>query len=450
MNFSKKQDFSFSFIWSVIIFISAVLVRLFYVYLSYYPGFYETLSDDIAYMNLAQNILEQGFWLKDLEILGSYSSVVGPGIGWIILPVVAILGNNWLAIFIYVSFGSALIPVFIYKIAQELYANGIALFASLIAIFYVSFIKYTLSTGKDLWMTLLLIVVIYLFVRQRKDKAIHLMSFLGMAYVVLVHIDERMLIFAPVFVFFILLDKKFVFSIRWKKSLLFTGLVILFMIPWLVRNYQVYNRIILVSVRTNPYTEKIFGYTEKQYFPSHEGRWFIREGKIDSIRQGIIDNPIEQVKKIKSQQHVDAIKSGILPTKFNYWQTCWSSFLNFWEPIDVVYGYYQTGYRFDGKWSLKHNLSVGLTYGVMLIFSLFGFYYLFRRERYFTIFFLSLILLYMLVHVFAIPFTNSRYRLPIEPIIIIYGSYGLYIVFWKKSLRERFSQIFKNIKYRFQ
>ena len=221
---------------------------------------------------------------------------------------------------------------------------------------------------------------------------------------------------------------------RLSKAFLFSALVIIFSSPWLIRNYKVYNRVILVSIRTAPYTEKLLRYEHIDYTVPHEGRWYISETRIDSIKNNLIKNP-EQLEKIKTPQQIDAIKKGVLPHNFNYLETIWSSFLNFWEPVDFLYGYYQTGHRFDGKWSFKHNLSIGFSYGIMLLFSLFGFYYLFRKNKEYSILFLSVILIYMLLHILLIPYTNSRYRLPLEPIIIIYGSYGLIKIFSTYSKR---------------
>ena len=422
------------------IFIFALVIRLLYIIVFYYPGISEEFADDKAYMNIAENLLQQGFWLSDLEMLGSYSGVVGPGIGWILYPVVAIFGSNWLAVFIYVAVGSAFIPVLIYKLAGFLYNQRVALFAAFMGIIYVPFIRYTLSAGKDIWMTLFLLLVVYVLLRQ-KNKWNGFLYFLliGFLYTFLFHLDERFLIFAPFILLFFLSETGLSPGKRYLKAITFTSLVVLMTIPWVVRNYQVYDRVILISVRTAPYTEKIFGYEPVEYFPAHEGRWKIPEATLDSIKNNQIENP-DQLKKIKTPQQIDAIKKGILPEDFTYWETVWSSFINFWEPIDLVYSYYQTGHRFDGRWSLRHNLSVGFTYGVMLLFSLVGLFYLYKRNKSISNLFLIILIIYMSLHIFLIPFTNSRYRLPLEPIIIIYGSYGLIkaLSFFNNKIRKVF------------
>lgn len=414
---------------SIIIFSLAFLVRLVYIAIFYYPDIAKSFSDDLAYMNMTQNIIEQGFWLTNLESLGSYSGAVGPGIGWILLPVVAVFGANWLAVFIYVAIGSALISVLIYKIALFLYNKRIALFASIYSIFFISFMKYTISSGKDIWMTLLFLFTIYLIIRlDEKSKRFVLYTVLSaFIYTVLFHLDERFLILSPVLFLFLTIKNLKPLKLEIKKPLIFTLFVLLLTLPWTLRNYKVYKRVLFVSVRTAPLTENLIGYEPKEYLSSNKDRWYISETKIDSISKGLI--PERELLMDMDKQQINAIKMGITPKPYNYWQIVWASFINFWEPVDFKYSYYHDGYRFDGKWSFKHNISTGLTYGIVLIFSIIGLFYLFNKNRRINYLLIFLTLTYFFIHLFLIPFTKYRYRLPIEPIVIIYGCYGIFIMF---------------------
>lgn len=412
------------------IFLISLLVRIAYLVLTYTPKSYQSLSDDLAYMNLAVNMVKHGLFILHTEELCLTAKIVGPGIGWLIFPVIYAFGENWLALFIYTAFISSFIPAFIYLLAKTIYTHRIAVFAAFWGIVYILFLKYTLTAGKDIWMTLLLLISIYISVKQiNKTKYIFQVILLSFIVSLLIHLDERYIFFIPLFFIFLLLYGSKKRNIKLIKSFFFGFLVLVFMAPWLIRNYSIHKKIILISLRTAHYSDKILGYEKIEYFPSHDGRWYISPSQIDSIKNNSIKSYIE--KKLLPQ-HVEAIKKGIVPHKFTNFETCFSSFINFWEPVDFCYSYYQTGYRFDGKWSLKHNLSSAFFYGIMLIFSIIGFYLLYKKQKIIIGYILSFILIYTLLHTFMIPFTTYRYRLPLDPYIIIAGSYG--IIYTLKAL----------------
>ena len=424
------------------VFLMSLVTRLMYLGLTYTPESYRMLSDDKAYMELALNMVSHGPMVFNTTELSPTASVIGPGIGWLLMPVVSIFGQNWPAVFIYTAVISSFIPVFVYLIAKRIYDKRIAVLAAFWSILYILFLKYTLTAGKDLWMTLLLLTCTYLIVRQieKEGHGIQIVM-LSITYAMLIHLDERFLIIGPVFFAFLLFLRGKNLKAKLEKSFLFVGMVFVLMIPWLMRNYHVHDKIVLISLRTAKYTDKLFGYDQVENFPSHERRWYISTSDIEAIKDNNVTSTIENE---LDEQQVDAIKNGVLPHKFNYFETCLASFINFWEPIDISYGYYHTGYRFDGKWSLKHNLSVAIFYGVMLVFSILGFPLLFKKQKHLTLLILIVIVSYSFLHIFVIPFTTYRYRIPLDPYIIIAGCYGL--VFFFNSLFTRFFKTGGKIK----
>lgn len=412
----------------VYLFVSALVVRLIYITFLYSNDFHNNLSDDIAYMNLADQMIKQGIFVTDLENLGLYSSVVGPGIGWLLIPVILLFGTNWLPVFITTAIISSIIPALIYRLSKLLVSQNAAFLAGTWSVFYMPFVKYTLSAGKDIWMTLLLILLILSLFRLKKNPRTVLLIAISIIYTFLFHLDERFLLISPLIIIYFLFFTGLGKSTRFKQTALFIAFVLLLSIPWTIRNHIVYDKIILISVRTAPYTDKIFGYTPIEYFPSHEGRWYLSPKQLDSIQN---DEIVSEIEKTLEPQHIDAIKNGNLPHKFTSWETMKATFVNFWQPIDLQPSYYQSGFRFDPMWSLKHNLSIGLTYGVILLFSLYGIYMFFKNYHPDFFFIILLILLYSAIHVFLIPFTHYRYRIPIDPYIIILGCYGIQSLYTK-------------------
>ena len=94
----------------------------------------KSFCDDLAYMNFAENVLDQGPLIFDNSQLSKTAKIVGPGLPWIMALVMKFLGKGWLQIFIFNSIVSSLITVLLFFLGEkifykgELYLNGIVFF----------------------------------------------------------------------------------------------------------------------------------------------------------------------------------------------------------------------------------------------------------------------------------------------------------------------------------
>ena len=141
-----------------------------------------------------------------------------------------------------------------------------SVFAGIWAVFYLFYFHYVPSPGKDIWMAFFMIFLLYLliklFIKHEFNYKKYLLFIL--MYVISFHLDERYVVFGPFILLFILYKETDAFKkFRIKKSLVFVFLVILLMIPWSVRHYQKYDRIIILTPRTQPYTDKISARTKR-------------------------------------------------------------------------------------------------------------------------------------------------------------------------------------------
>ena len=434
---------------TVIIFI-AFAIRFSYAIIMYVNKSYTNLADDFAYLDYARNILKQGIWVPDIGQFEKFAStVIGPGIGWIGAIIIWIFGESWLAIFMVSTIVSVLITFMIYKLGLLLFNRTVATMAAFWSVFYVSFIRYVPRFGKDLWMTLLLLLITYFIFLNRDIKKISFYDFLlGFLFFFSIHLDERFIIFGPVIILIYIFFNKFSKRTGFYKSLIFIGFALLLSLPWLVRNHKVYNRIIVISTRTNRFTEKIFNYEPKQYLNDYSKWFYLSKTQIDSIKfdkytpssdgnlylqSSIADTLLTggKMPTIVIPQQVDAIKRGIEPYWFSFWETKWKNFINFWQPIDICYSYYGNGFRFDGKWSKKHNLTSFFSYGILLPFFLYGLFICLKNKRTTGVVFFLIISSYMLLHILFIDFTTQRYRIILDPYIIILSMYAIKDIYYR-------------------
>lgn len=413
---------------ALVLFIFAFFLRVAYSLFAYDNNVMASFSDDNAYKHFGEQVVKQGFFVPDLNALGSYAGVVGPGIGWITGLVFLVFGADWLPLFIVNSLTGAFSCIILYFIGKDLYNRKIAILSAIYLSIYFPIIRFIPTAGKEVWMTFLFLATVLLFLKIVKEKKISLkLVFLGFIFVFLIHLDERFLFYAPVLFFGLIFSGERNIHLRYKKAGLFSLFVILLMIPWLIRNYYVYDRIVLISVRTNPFTEKILGYESKKlYDDDYSSLSYISAGRIDSVKSGLV-NTFENGELIHPNQ-IKAMQKGRIPHPFTKGETMWASFKGFWRPFILNDGmYYHNGYRFV-SWSFKHNLTVIIFFSWLLLFIPFGLWVLFKTNKIGFITIVSIIIIYTIIHVVFVPFTDERYRIPIEPYLILTAIAGMQLI----------------------
>lgn len=418
-----------------VIFLVSFLIRVLfgiYSFMTKGPG---PFGDDLKYIKFAKNMIQNG-------IFSPYKvSPVGPGFPLVVAFLFMIFGESVLPVMVLNALVSALLSILIFYLGKELFNERVGMMAAFWSMFYVLFIRYTPRVLKENWLAFLFPLVILLFLKETKrDKvSLHLLIPLSISFAFLIHMDERYFAFFPLLILgFVFLDMK-----SWKngflKSVWFCLFVVVLMIPWMIRNYSVYNKIVILSERTTAITDKILGIRDESTFKNTKHRWFLSKDKIRQARQGQMVNRADG-KKIEPDQ-LEAIKDGIIPHRFSKLEQYWSVFQILWKPVDFIRSYSTTGYRYDGKWSLKHNLSLGLTYGLLLPFFLYGLILFFRYQWKTGLFLFSIFAYHTLIHMLFIPFTRNRYRIPLDALILVTAFYGLYALFL--SLKKK-SETLKN------
>ncbi|MBT6994546.1 MAG: hypothetical protein HN952_06275, partial [Candidatus Cloacimonetes bacterium] len=239
----------------------------------------------------------------------------------------------------------------------------------------------------------------------------------------LIHMDERFFIYFPVLVICFLFFDKLNWKNGFRKAIIFCFTVILLMIPWLIRNYQVYEKPVIITERTSSFTDKIFDYHEKINAPSKAMKVPLQ------LYEAVTDSILSEKTVRSSGSRIKGIKRGIslgyTPHKFSASERYWAEFKEFWRPVRFTAGYVGRGFRFEGpSWSLAHNLSLGLTYGILLPFFLLGCFFIIKYKNKYGIFFIILIITHTFLHV-VLMWVRNRYRIPIDALIIIIAFYGL-------------------------
>ncbi len=390
----------------------------------------------MAFWRFATSIIEQGFWPTEIINYMKPDAVLGPGLPYCIAILRSLFGDSWLVIFGVNAILGSLTVVLIFLLASRLFNPAVGLLSGFWACIYPLYVLYVPRAGKEIWAVFLFLMLIYCLIRFRDEtKKWKWIILLAVFYTALIHFDERYLAyFVLLFIFIAVWEKPFLAGI--KKSIGFSLLILLLSLPWLIRNYQAYGNLVFISVRTTPITEHFIDYGGVRF--SNE---FTNRSPDPEINQAVIDSILAGTKRsldgnrpIREDQK-EAIRRGKIPHSFTKPEKYGSILKMLWKPVDFWWDYSSTGFRWDGKWSLAHNITSGLSYGILLPFFLMGLFYLFRQNRPVFWLFLSVVLWHSLIHVLFIPYARNRYRLPIDFIIIILA--------WNSLLRIPFLQKFK-------
>ena len=429
----------------ILIFFISLILRIGFGIYTYQTKGTSEFVDDWDYISYANNIIEQGIFVPDLSTFYTNSHLLGPGFPLIVALLFKIFGESYLSIIILNAIISSLIPILIFYLGKEIFNKQIGIISSLWSIVYVLHIRYIPFALKEVWLAFLFPLTIYLFIIAIKKDRHFLLFIFSMVFAFLIHVDERFITYFPIFIVaFLALDVK-TWKSGFKKSVLFAVFVLFLMLPWLVRNYYVYNRPVILTERTALITDRIFGYTNQA--SNDKKAWELLyyqfewdDSMIDPILAG------EEVPNLKGKRYYslqEGLQHGFIPHNYSKYEVWWVEFKEFLRPLRLYSEYVGSGFKFHKPWSLKHNLSVGLTYGLLLPCFLIGVYFIIRIRNKYGLFLMVIIQSHIIIHIFlttAPYFVRNRYRIPIDSFIIIiafYGIYQIYLQLKSKSLIKR-------------
>lgn len=429
----------------MMIFLFSFAAKVMYGYFDFWKNGTTDWMDAWAYIDLAKNFISQGSFIIDETLLASNANGLPPGYSLTILPVIYIFRDNYLPIIIMNALFSSIIPVFVFLISIDLTERKYAILASIWSILYVEYYIYIADALKESLLCAVFIIIVFLIIKIQKtsDLKYYYTALLSFFSVYLVHIDERYLIFVPL-IFLSFFFNKNTFKSHFKRISMYSLLFVLFMIPWTYRNYVVYNKFVLITTRTSIILDKYF--YGKQTLERNKNidnlfKTDLSNRQYDSLQKGI---PLTVNGDDKAIKHInEGLKYGIIAHKYNLLEKTLEEFKEFWRPFRFSPGFVYTGFRFEKPWSTKHNLVIILSYGLLLPFLCAGIFFGIRKKNYVITFLAITILFQMLIHL-TILYVRTRYRLPIDSLIIIISFYGLFCLINKYFPKSRISGMIGN------
>jgi len=370
-----------------LIFFSAFLIRVAYLLIFPDQGF----PDAVAYETSGKEIFSGNLITDDIYMP--------------LYPILTYLLNSIGLKDFFEILISSITTITIYILSYEIFSNEkSALIASIISAVYPHFIFFS-SSG--LTETIFIFFVILYFIMLYRENFIVAIILMILSILIKPTFD----LFNPILLILFLVFHKRAVKDFWKYLPLYFVFYFIFMSPWWVHQYNKYDDFVRLTL-----SDGIILYTGNN--PMNKSGGGITGIDVDFSKFDKITDPIQKNKAMK-EEAIDFIFNN----PKNFIELGFRKFLRFWRP-----------WPYAKEYSGWHIIIVSIsTYGTVLFFSLaFLKRYFFKfKSRIYPIMFSIAYL--MTVHIVTI--SSIRYRLPIEPFLIVFASYFVSeSVFFKKLL----------------
>lgn len=374
----------------LVIFVLSLVLRLIFIF-SLENKFY--FSDSLAYEDCAMNILE-GRGFGDFKRAPLYPL-------WVALVYFVAGGKSILVLRILDSLIGALICVVVYMLGKEVFNHRIGVIAAVISVFYPMFIFLSGLQYPTVLGTLLVTLAVYCSVMIFRRNKIYFSVLAGLSF----GLATMAIVPAATLIIAALLWLLFVTDFGFKSKIAHSGMILtailLPLLPWTVRNYVYHDK--LVPIRDDTVRKMLLfeenGVNRKSTVGAEE--------KLKSIYQ----NP---------ETFLRHFKENFL----NFFRVAPSKYLASADP-NYNLRIHEKDQRIVkvNKFSVSQfsYVIVALAFAPILFFAVFGLVLSGPCWR-------NSLLLFFITITFAITYAffygKVRYRIPVEPLMIVFAAHG--------------------------
>jgi len=359
-------------------------------------------GDAIGYDLLATNLLKYHEYCFEYGKPTAYREPFYP---YFLAGIYALFGHSYNIVRIIQILLSCFTCILIFLLADKLFNRKVALLSGLISSFYPYLIFYSTAILKETLFTFLLILNIYFFCKENLNNKFYNTVFAGI-FAGLTALTNSVYLLFVIFTFlFFLISKKF------KQAIILIIIFILIYSLWIIRNYKVFNTFI--------WGANVSGST--LYIHSVIPYEILATDKNIKFQENDI-----YLKKAKNMDEISGTKFLIKTTKEiilanpgEFLNRTVKRFLKLYR----FFPHKDKGYIHSEKLMIITSLC---SYGLLFPFFIYGF---FRNLKDFKKYIFLYMTIFTFTFVYSITWAIIRYRIPLEPYIIIFASYGIMNIF---------------------
>lgn len=312
--------------------------------------------------------------------------------------------HSFLVIEIIQALVSAAFCFTIYCITKRIYERrSIALLSAVIATFYPPFIYHSAFIWSTIVFVFLITVLILLLIRITERPNLPNIILCGFVMGFIALINPAILPFYPLAVLWLFFNFKYKRLFIVKRIAMMIIIMAMTIAPWTIRNYTVFHKIIFI--KSNIGYNFWIGNN-----PHATGSTMITPGGDYS---DIIRDLTDKDEVDKSRYFLKLAMINIVNNPLGFSKRCLRKLTYFWWRIENKVG---------GNWE-KYIVVMYFAYGIPLLLSVFGIIFSWKNRKYCS-------LIWLLLFSFSVVYSithcgNYRYRLPVEPFILIFASVAI-------------------------
>lgn len=403
-------------IWWIVF--AAIILRLSFVLL--FPQEPINKSDALRYVVSARNIVNDSGFISSSSRL-FHCAPIYP---LFLSAIFTFIGENLVIIRILQAIISGLNVYLFYLIGRKAYGKKVGGIALIVGCFYPYFIYYSGLILTETVTIFLLSLSVYLLVKLTDKKKVGLFFLTGIVFGISALSKSVIFYLIPVFFLFLLYvafqKGRLDLNLCSKLAVALMG-VLIAMAPWIYRNYALSGQIIPVTKDAGLmfYSQAGRLLDPKDDYPL--SITYEHNPYLENHRDDFMNDKIQFELEIDSY-YLEKTKTLIKAYPWEYVKDSWFRFKRFWA-------FYPTQYA-DEKNTLYFIIGI-LSFGIFFPFFILGLFRSFYENWLYTVLFIGIILYFSIIH--SLILGMIRYRLPIEPYIILLGSCGLNVVWQKRK-----------------
>jgi 4-amino-4-deoxy-L-arabinose transferase-like glycosyltransferase len=184
--------------------------------------------------------------------------IIGPGIPLIVAASQLVFGDPIWPVLVLNCLVSALLVFVLYKLGEAIMNRNAGMLLAFWSVFNFSLIRTNYQILKEPYLITLVPLVTLLLVYISKKRNVLMNTVVSsILFSVLIHMDERFLVYLPIVVVTIIISKRV--PKRTIYALVWIVILLISMIPWTIRNYEQFDELVILTPRTTSFTSKAWG-----------------------------------------------------------------------------------------------------------------------------------------------------------------------------------------------
>lgn len=350
------------------------------LYAVVFGGDPDVVSHDSYSYRIAARMVESFDWIS------TPFAPTAPGYRMLLAATFVFLGVSWWSAVILNAVLGGVTVLFLYRMGERLLGKRVGLWSALWLALSVNHMHFASIAQRDVLVTFLLTWLAYALARPfYRMRTATWTAFLCM---LLFHTEPMFLVLLPLVIVFLAAASTHHRALNAQYVFLFLAALFVFFIPWTARNWVVYRDVVPVSLEATRYT--------------------------DPVARLLRDTPPEPAAPPEATV-ID--KPGFFANEREFWRAVRLEA----SPADPAHGR-----PAEPAWSLRHNATSLINYGLLLPFFVVGCVFAVRRRQRAALVLATLVIAYAILRGFL--GATDASRLWVEPLIILVAFYGIRVL----------------------